>query len=361
MSLLTCQAGYEPVLVREIGAAGGRVSSDGSGWVSTEEGNSWLCATGDAPAFAHRAIDAPVEVSGSSVNALARGILEAFATRLGADRVASAWPCLFGTAGGADGLGRRAKAVEAAFMEMLKKRFGRLARLADSTLPRGIRPVRGLFVWFTDFDRAFVGRDAFLNGQCRMADDPLAPSRSYLKIEEAYGILGREPQSGDTVCDLGAAPGGWSYSAAQRGARVTAIDNGPLKGGALDHPCIEPLAADAFHYSPDPGSGFDWLFCDLLEEPHHVLGSIVEPWLSGGWCRRFIVNFKAGRVDPVGLIGELKSALSPFVRHASGVRYRHLFHDRDEFTVTGEVIGKAANKVSFDAAASAPVSEEPSP
>ena len=30
-----------------------------------------------------------------------------------------------------------------------------------------------------------------------------APSRSYLKVEEAYVVLGREPQPGETVCDLG--------------------------------------------------------------------------------------------------------------------------------------------------------------
>ena len=53
-----------------------------------------------------------------------------------------------------------------------------------------------------------------------MADNPAAPSRSYLKIEEAYGILGREPAQGETVADLGAAPGGWSFSAAKRGAKV---------------------------------------------------------------------------------------------------------------------------------------------
>ena len=45
--------------------------------------------------------------------------------------------------------------------------------------------------------------------------------------------MGLEPMPGERVCDLGAAPGGWSYSAAKRGASVVAVDNGPLKGGAL--------------------------------------------------------------------------------------------------------------------------------
>jgi 23S rRNA (cytidine2498-2'-O)-methyltransferase len=197
--------------------------------------------------------------------------------------------------------------------------------------------VRGLFVYFADFGRVFVAREAFLHGPRRMADDPLAPSRSYLKVEEAYIVLGREPRPGETICDLGAAPGGWSYSAAKCGARVVAVDNGPLKGGALDHPQIEHLHEDAFKFAPPPGRPFDWLFCDLVEDPHHVLKNIVEPWLARGWCRRFVVNLKFGRVDPVALLRELRQSDSAFGRGGARARVCHLYHDREEFTVVGEL------------------------
>jgi 23S rRNA (cytidine2498-2'-O)-methyltransferase len=170
-----------------------------------------------------------------------------------------------------------------------------------------------------------------------MADDDLAPSRSYLKVEEAYGGLGREPAAGETVCDLGAAPGGWSYSAAKRGARVTAVDNGPLKGGALGHPLITHLREDAFRFAPPAGQPYDWLFCDLVEEPHHVVQHLVAPWLERGWCRRFVINLKFGRTDPLALLGEVRAKGSPFARHAASLRIRHLYHDREEFTLVGEV------------------------
>jgi 23S rRNA (cytidine2498-2'-O)-methyltransferase len=170
-----------------------------------------------------------------------------------------------------------------------------------------------------------------------MADDDSAPSRSYLKVEESYAIIGREPGPGEVVCDLGAAPGGWSYSAAKRGARVVAVDNGPLKGGALGNPLIEHRRADAFGFSPAGAAAYDWLFCDMLEEPHRVLQGVLSPWLRGRWCRRFVVNLKFGRVDPVLLLGELRSAASPLSALAAGVRIVHLYHDREEFTVTGSV------------------------
>jgi 23S rRNA (cytidine2498-2'-O)-methyltransferase len=169
-----------------------------------------------------------------------------------------------------------------------------------------------------------------------MADDDLAPSRSYLKVEEAYVVLGREPQEGETVCDLGAAPGGWSYSAAKRGARVVAVDNGPLKGGALDHAAIEHRREDAFAFHPAEDFRFDWLFCDLVEDPHHVMRNIVTPWLERRWCRYFVVNLKFGRVDAIALLRDLRNAGAPFVEHTSRVRYQHLYHDREEITIVGE-------------------------
>ena len=335
--LLICQAAFEPLLVRELEGAGLTAAEQGPGWVRTERE-----APSDTLAFPSLTLLAPVELRGESVNALAQRVAEFFLTSLKGERIEASWPSVWIGPTEVIGLGRRISAVESACGEILRKKFSRVVKLAVADVPRGVGPARGLFVYFADFGRVFVAREAFVHGQRRMADDDLAPSRSYLKTEEAYIILGREPAEGETVCDLGAAPGGWSYSAAKRGARVIAIDNGPLKGGALNHPRIEHRLEDAFKFVVAPGEGFDWLFCDLVEEPHHVLQHLVTPWLAQGWCRRFVINLKFGRVDPVALLRELHGADSPFVRYAPGFRVRHLYHDREEFTLVGEV-GKIAS------------------
>jgi 23S rRNA (cytidine2498-2'-O)-methyltransferase len=283
-----------------------------------------------------------VEIRAESVNALANQIFAWFAAAIKSERIDAPYPSVWDGPAEQVGLGRRIGAVEDAWAELLKKRLSRVSKLALRDLPRGAGPARGIFVWFTDFQRAFVARSAWCNGQRRMADDPDAPSRSYLKVEEAYGILGREPAPGERVADLGAAPGGWSFSAARRGASVVAVDNGPLKGGALNHPLIEHQRSDAFRFLPQVGRvvpnapAFDWLFCDLVEEPHHVINSLLGPWLEHRWCRWFVMNLKFGRVDAVALLRELRSPNSPLAR-AHRWQVRHLFHDREEFTVTGEV------------------------
>mgnify|MGYP001556103184 CR=1 FL=1 len=345
--LSLCQHGYEALLERELAESGLVVTGKGSGWVRAEGGAGTPFPAGGAsagsgvpalPDFAFPSLSllAEREFTGESVNGLAQQLADFFLESLRGERIEAAWPCVFSMVPEVVGLGRRATGVEKAFLELLKKKLSRIAKLAQPDAPRTAGQVRGLFVFFADFGRVYAARDAWLGGQRRMADDDAAPSRSYLKVEEAYIVLGREPQAGETVVDLGAAPGGWSYSAAKRGAQVIAVDNGPLKGGAFGHPLIEHRLEDAFKFAPPAGQVYDWLFCDLVEEPHHVMRNIVAPWLEGGWCRRFVINLKFGHVDALALLREIRAADSPFVRHATGLRIRHLYHDREEFTVVGE-------------------------
>lgn len=314
------------------------------GAMPAEHGGGWVRLT-DKPwrmpeaglCFAHAVLTDAVELTGDSVNQLAGRVADYFLASARTERFEGEWPCLFQAAAGIDGLGRRLDGVEKAFHETLKKKMSRVAKLASAEAPRGVATARGLFVLFVDFRRAFVARTSVFGGQRRMADDVQAPSRSYLKVEEAYVVLGREPAEGETVVDLGAAPGGWSYSAAKRGAKVIAVDNGPLKGGALDHPLIEHRREDAFGFRPAAGETIDWLFCDLVEDPHHVMNNLIAPWLENRWCRRFVVILKFGRVAPIAFLREVLAPGSPFVAHTTGLRVRHLYHDREEFTLVGEV------------------------
>ena len=331
--IIRCQPGFETNLEKELRLHGIVATDLSAGWMRAPQPGAKLPEL----CFAQTVMLDPVEIVADTVNGLAGKILDYFLASAKTERFEAAWPLIFDMAAALDGLGRRVDGVEKALAELLRKRISRVAKLATSDKPRGPATVRGLFVFFADFGRAYVSRECVFGGQRRMADDPLAPSRSYLKIEEAYIILGREPVAGETVVDLGAAPGGWSYSAAKRGARVIAIDNGPLKGGALDHPLIEHRREDAFRFQPAAGEVIDWLFCDLVEEPHHVMRNLIEPWIVQGWCRRFVFNLKFGRVDPVALLREISASGSVLAERTTSLRIRHLYHDREEFTLVGEV------------------------
>jgi 23S rRNA (cytidine2498-2'-O)-methyltransferase len=51
-----------------------------------------------------------------------------------------------------------------------------------------------------------------------------------------------------------------------------------------------------------------------------------------------VFNLKFGHVDSVALLRELRAPDGPLARYAPGAQIRHLYHDREEFTVVGEVI-----------------------
>ena len=311
MILHICQEGYEAFLAKELAPP----AEKGPGWVRSASGGADLC-------FAHYSLLEPAALEAPSAKGQAQALADFFLSTSREERYEEAWPLTV------EGEGKRARVIEELVLELLKKRMARVARLARPGRPEAGRR-RGLFALLAG-GRVHASREAVFGGQRRMADDPQAPSRSYLKAEEAYAVLGRGPQPGESVVDLGAAPGGWSYSAAKRGARVDAVDNGPLKGGALNHPLIAHRPEDAFKLRPRPA---DWLFCDMVEDPDRVL-DLVGAWIGSGNCRRFVVNLKYGRLDPLPLLRRVRAALAP---RCTVLKLRHLYHDREEITAVGEV------------------------
>jgi 23S rRNA (cytidine2498-2'-O)-methyltransferase len=314
------QAGFEAFLAKETG----RVIEKGPGWVLAQGGPA-------EPCFAHLSLLEPVELQAPTVNALAGAVADYFLRTSIDERYESAWPLCFEAAAAA-GLGARCRSVAEAFRAKTS-RMARVMKLSQEGRPDPGES-RGLFVFLPGFGRAFAARQAWAGGQRRMADDPQAPSRSYLKVEEAYRVLGAAPRAGQSVVDLGAAPGGWSYSAAKRGALVLAVDNGPLKGGASGHPAIKHAAADAFKFRPQRPA--DWLFCDLLDDPRKVLG-LLRLWAQSRWCDRFIVNLKFGRIDPLLLLQEAFSPRAGIAPRCALLRARHLYPDREELTLAGRL------------------------
>jgi 23S rRNA (cytidine2498-2'-O)-methyltransferase len=132
--------------------------------------------------------------------------------------------------------------------------------------------------------------------------------------------------------DLGAAPGGWSWQVAQRGVRVTAVDNGALKGEVAQDPLVTHVRADGLSYRPR--RPVDWMVCDIVDKPSRI-AALAGRWLAEGHARRCIFNLKLPmkkRYEEVmrciAIIGESLAAAS--VR--GDLRVRQLYHDREEVT-----------------------------
>lgn len=168
-------------------------------------------------------------------------------------------------------------------------------------------------------------------GRYRMKMDPEAPSRSYLKMEEALIRLGIEPAEGERVIDLGAAPGGWTYAFAKRGCFVTAVDNGPLKLSSAAVRRVEHLHRDGLTFKvPHHLPPVDWLVGDMLIPPGKAFG-VLKYWIGGRHCRKLVLNIKLPQEQPL-------PALLPILEWLESrgeFEVRQLYHDRREVTVFG--------------------------
>ena len=225
------------------------------------------------------------------------------------------------------------------FQPLLEDALREASRLEDDpTLPR-------LHIFFPDEQRALIATsdphnsNSALNGIQRVSMVSDAPSRSYLKLAEAFEVfLDKKEQSlwlkpHMTAIDLGAAPGGWTWQLVQRGLKVIAVDNGPLKGAAATHPSIKHLRQDGFKFRPQ--RAVDWLVCDMVEQPQRVAELMIE-WFVAGLTMHAIFNLKLPMKKRVTALHTALDAIRTAL-NKKGIRYRleakQLYHDREEVTV----------------------------
>ncbi len=166
-----------------------------------------------------------------------------------------------------------------------------------------------------------------------------APSRSTLKLEEAFHVLIPESQNssllraGMIAVDLGACPGGWTYQFVKRKIRTIAVDNGTIAPSLMQTGLVTHLTEDAFKFRPQ--GPVDWLVCDVVEQPSRI-SDLIAMWFVRGYCRYAIFNLKLPmkkRFEEVyDCIDHLRKtcAQEGLTLH---VKAKQLYHDRKEVTV----------------------------
>jgi 23S rRNA (cytidine2498-2'-O)-methyltransferase len=167
-------------------------------------------------------------------------------------------------------------------------------------------------------------------GRLRVHVPDAAPSRSAMKLVEALTWLDREPQPGDRCCDLGAAPGGWSWVLLEKRARVIAVDLGALDKSLAGKKGLEHIRVDAFRFEPSVEDPFDWLFCDMAFRPLEVAGLLAK-WARRGWARLLVANLKLPMKRKAEMLLRVRDILED--GGWEHLRARQLYHDRDEVTV----------------------------
>src|SRR5690554_2323925 len=201
-----------------------------------------------------------------------------------------------------------------------------------------------LEVFLPDFHRALIGispgsnRARWPMGIPRLKLPASAPSRSALKLEEAWKVLLPPEQvhdylgGGKTAVDLGAAPGGWTWNLVQQGMRVTAVDNGPMNDELMATGMVTHVQADGYLWRPR--RAVDWMVCDIVDKPRRT-ASMVADWFSDQLCRYSVFNLKLPmkkRYDEWLICRDLLLARLADAPFSVRLQARQLYHDREEIT-----------------------------
>lgn len=305
-----------------------------------------------AVAFASQVLPSSQVIGGASVNALAAGAGEKLAEALA--QHAGPWRLHAYAIGEASG--GRARLVATALDAWLAKKRRALRRSRSDDLEGPWKPDEALVqLALESSERALLSvalpaarhrlrhtLSTFIAGACTTPRDKRPPSRAYSKLLEAERRLHRPIAPGEVVVDLGASPGGWTWVAIERGAKVIAIDRSPLREDLMANPRVRFEKADAFTFKPD--APVDWLVCDLIAFPERTL-ELVQDWLAHRRCARFVVTMKFRGSEDYPRVDAMKDVLA---QHAGAYLLRPLDANKNEVTVMGEARPVPPEAVLFD-------------
>lgn len=162
-------------------------------------------------------------------------------------------------------------------------------------------------------------------GHCFFIEDKInPPNRAYLKLWEALSLLEKYPKPGETVLDLGASPGGWTYVMQSLGALVTAVDKAELDEKIAQCHRVKFIKQSAFAYDPNSlQQPFDWVLSDVICYPDKTY-NLVKNWIDSGNAKQLIVTIKMQGQTDREIIRQFQA-----IPNSSVV---HLYHNKHEAT-----------------------------
>lgn len=217
--------------------------------------------------------------------------------------------------------------------QALKNKF-----VADSEYTLQLFWLDGLSVYLGV--RSIENSSPYPMGILRLKQPAAAPSRSTLKLDEAFAVLLNDEERerylvpGQYAVDLGACPGGWTYQLVRRSMYVDAIDNGPMAPSLMETGQVKHHREDGFKFVPYR-KNISWLVCDMVEKPSRVTRLMLK-WLLEGWCRYAMFNLKLPMKKRFAEVHQDLQLLREELAKTGlsfEVRAKQLYHDREEITV----------------------------
>ena len=212
----------------------------------------------------------------------------------------------------------------------LSDRYTAAGRILDVRAPKRI-------ISIVVKERAYLGISSpeenlsdWAGGRIRFHKGEEQISRAEFKLEEAIKCMNVQILPQSRVLDLGAAPGGWSRIALERGAEVTAVDPAELDKRLKGRPGLKHIQDTAQNFVKRSEQSFDLLLNDMRMDAAEsaALTNLCAPMLlEGGFA---LLTLKLTGNNPLKQINDAEKVL---LKCYELVGARQLFHNRSEITV----------------------------
>ncbi len=124
-----------------------------------------------------------------------------------------------------------------------------------------------------------------------------APSRAWLKIEEAIELFGLAIGEGQCVLEVGCAPGGAVWALLNRGCQVIGVDPANMDPRVLAHPWFTHLRKPFQELTEKEYAGVDWWLSDLNLAPGSVLSHLGRLLRTADKPRGLVLTLKLAKPE----------------------------------------------------------------
>ncbi|MEL6104863.1 MAG: SAM-dependent methyltransferase [Planctomycetota bacterium] len=128
--------------------------------------------------------------------------------------------------------------------------------------------------WFVGWHQAEAWETRWAGGVQPLEPDEEPISRAYYKAAESIDWSGFEMNPGDTVVEVGSAPGGACGRFLELGFNVIAVDPAEMDESIAEHPRLKHFRARAGDLPRKEFTGAKWLFVDSNVKPDKTLTTV---------------------------------------------------------------------------------------
>ncbi len=183
--------------------------------------------------------------------------------------------------------------------------------------------------------RADAARTPFPGGRPRLTLPAHAPSRAWLKIEEATRLFAIPFDVGERAVEIGAAPGGAALALLDRGLEVIGVDPGDMAAAVAAHPRFAHLKSTSPSVDPRRLEPIQWLLLDANVPPRTALrGALPFVTAHAESLQGFVFTLKmkewAIAVEVDDWLASIRAAAPDF-----DVQARQLWSNGKEICVVG--------------------------